>query len=90
MPTKSNRFSAIAAGAREKTNAKLADELSSLTPITKDKLQAMLPEKGDKEQFARLMAVVNDATTHNEKVAAFRKNVTTFASVAIKVLKTVS
>jgi hypothetical protein len=81
-----NRFERIAESAREKTNAELAEELAKLTPLTQDKLASLLPRKADKENMARLMAIVTASTNQNQKVAALRDNIDDLGGVVLKVL----
>lgn len=88
MPSNANPFEEAAAKARKETNEALSEELAAITPIRADALAKMLPTQGDKEEFARLMAAVNAATTHNEKVAAIRQNIGNFTKAAVKLLQT--
>jgi len=89
MPSRSNRFTAIARAAAEKTNAMMADDLAKLTPLTADEIARLLPTKQDKEKVAELLAIVSQATSHNQRVAKFKRNVDQFGSVAIKLLRKV-
>lgn len=81
-----NRFEKLAEEARQKTNEQLADELTRVTPLTQEQLDEMLPTKRDKENLARLMAIVQSATSQNEKVAALRDNIDDLGGVAVKIL----
>ena len=82
----SNRFTAIAKAASQKTNQDLATELTNLLPVSEDKLKKMVPTKLEKEQLAELMLLVHGATSHNKKVAALTKNIDKLAGVAIKAI----
>ncbi len=81
-----NRFEQIAESVREKTNAELAEDLAKLTPLTQEKLARMLPTKADKENMARLMAIVTASTSHNQKITALRDNIGDLGGVVLKVL----
>jgi len=81
-----NRFEQIAESVREKTNAELAEDLAKLTPLTQDKLARLLPTKADKENMARLMAIVTGSTNHNQKITALRDNIDDLGGVVLKVL----
>jgi Lon protease-like protein len=81
-----NRFAKIAEQSRQKTNAELADELSRLTPLTEAQLTAMLPTKQDKENLARLMAIVKGSTDQNKKVAQLKSNIDEVGGVVVKLL----
>ena len=82
-----NRFERIAENARKKTNAELAEELSRLTPMTEARLLRMLPTKRDKENLARLMAIVTASTSQNRKIAQLRSNLDELGGVLLKVLR---
>ncbi len=85
-----NRFDKIAEKAREKTNNDLSKELAKHVALTPAELARLLPTKGDKQQFARLMSIVNGQTSQNEKIASLRSNMTKFGSVLLRVLRTVT
>ena len=85
-----NRFSKIAKQSATKTNKQLADELTSVLPITTQEMSKFLPSKGDKEKLAELMAIVDSATDHNKKVAKLLKNIDRLADVTVKVLGAVA
>lgn len=87
MPQKPNRFRKVAEEAARKTNDKLLDDLARLTRLTDAQLSKLLPEKEDKENLAKLLAVVGSATTQNQKVAALRSNFETLGPVVMKVLR---
>lgn len=85
-----NRFSKIATESATKTNEELADLLTGVLPITTQEMDKFLPLKGDKEELAELMAIVDMATTHNRKVAKLLKNIDRLADVTVKVLGAVA
>jgi hypothetical protein len=81
-----NRFMRIAEESRRKTNDELADELARVTPLTQEKLNKLLPTRQDKENLAKLMAIVTSSASQNQKVADLRKNMTKLGGVVVKVL----
>ena len=85
-----NRFEKIAATAREQTNQDLHEQLAEHVEISDDDLANMLPTKGDKENFARLMGIVHDQTSQNQKIAALKGNIDSLGEVLLKVLRRVT
>lgn len=82
-----NRYAAAARKARQLTNKQLATEISALAPISRDKLQEMLPRKRDKETFLALMKVVESETDMDKKIGYLRDNLDTAGKVIIQGLK---
>jgi hypothetical protein len=87
MPSRKDRFKKISAEAREATNASLAGEISSLTRLSEEDIQRLLPRKVDKERFGTLMAIVADSTSNNAKVAALKDNLDDVGQVLMRILK---
>ena len=87
MPSRKDRFKKISAEAREATNASLAGEISSLTRLSEEDIQRLLPRKVDKERFGTLMAIVADSTSNNAKVAALKDNLDDVGQVLVRILK---
>ena len=85
-----NRFEKIAEKAREKTNKDLSEQLAQHVEISDDELAKMLPTKGDKENFARLMGIVHDQTSQNQKIADLKGNIEDLGSVLLRVLRRVT
>lgn len=85
-----NRFDKIAEKAREKTNKELDAELARHVVLTDAELAKLLPTKGDKENFARLMGIVNAQTSQNQKIAALKGNIEKLGSVMLRVMRTVT
>ena len=81
-----NRYRTAAKKARELTNKQLATELSSLTPINREKFQKLMPTKREKEAFIELMKVVEAETKIDEKLAYLSDNLKTAGKIAIKAL----
>jgi hypothetical protein len=87
MPSRRERFERISREAREQTNRALADEISSLTFLTEEEVERILPRKVDKERFGDLMAIVPAHTDDNTKVASLREKLDEVGVVLVKVLK---
>jgi hypothetical protein len=87
MPSRRQRFETISREAREQTNRALADEISSLTFLTEEDVERILPRKIDKEHFGTIMAIVAAHTDDNTKVAALRENLDDVGRVLVRVLK---
>ena len=87
MPSRRERFERISREARESTNRALAGEISSLTFLTEEDVERLLPRKADKERFGTLMAIVTAGTGDNAKVAALRENLDEVGAVLVKILK---
>jgi len=87
MPSRRERFERISREARDQTNRALADELSSLTFLTEEDVDRILPRKVDKEAFGVLMAIVAARTSEDAKVAALRENLDKVGRVLVKVLR---
>lgn len=82
-----NRFAQAAKTAREATNKQLADQITAISTLHRDKLQELLPAKSDKEAFVALMAQVEADTNMDNKLAFLKDNLKTAGSVVFKVLK---
>ena len=87
MPSRKDRFRKISEEAREATNANLAGEISSLTRLSEEDIQRLLPSKVDKERFGTLMAIVADSTSNNAKVASLKENMEDIGHVLVRILK---
>lgn len=72
--------------AAAKTDKKLAGQQAKLTTMSWDQLKQMLPSQVDQNDLDELMRVVNDATNHNERVAALIKNIGQLGGIIAKVL----
>lgn len=69
------------------TNKQLGDELAKLGPLNGSKLDALLPQKSDKEQFAKLMALVEQETSKDQQIAYLSQNMQSVVPVIFQVLK---
>ena len=73
--------------AAQLTNKQLAGELAQLGPLSVAKLDQLLPEKRDKEEFAKLMAVVQSETDKDKQLAYLENNLQTAGGMVLKLLK---
>ena len=87
MSSRRERFEKVSREARESTNRALAQELTSLTFLTEQDVERLLPRKVDKERFGTLMAIVAAETDDNTKVAALKENMDEVGSVLMKILR---
>lgn len=78
--------SAIESGA-QRTDAKLASKISSITRMTDDEVKEYFPAPADAKKLAELLKVVNDATDHNTKIKNMVSNAEEFAGVILTLLK---
>lgn len=76
----------ILATAKTDTDAEFAAKASSLTRLTDDEITSILPSSQDREDFARLMVVVADATKSNEEKAAAISNISGALKIALPLL----
>ena len=82
-----NRFSNAAKQAKDITNKDLATEISGISNFSRDKINALLPSKKDKETFVKLMEQVEADTTMDEKLAYLQNNLKSAGVVALQLLK---
>ena len=82
-----NRFKEAAEKASEITNKQLADELATVSKLSRDSIRKLLPRKTDKEAFVKLMEEVEADTTMDEKVTFLQDNIKSVGNVAITLLK---
>ncbi len=87
MPNDPNPFDDAAATAAAATNAALSGEAARIKPIAQDALNAMLPNLQDQKTLDDLIKTVNQATNHNEQVAALITNIQKFAGVIVTLLR---
>jgi hypothetical protein len=87
MSSRRERFEKVSREARESTNRALAQELTSLTFLTEQEVERLLPRKVDKERFGTLMAIVAAETDDNTKVAALKENLDEVGGVLMKILR---
>lgn len=68
------------------TNAQLADELAKRTPLKTEELNKLLPRKIDKENFNKLLDIVNSSASQQKKLASLKENIEDLGGVVIKLL----
>ncbi|MCX6150084.1 MAG: hypothetical protein NTX22_06140 [Ignavibacteriales bacterium] len=71
--------------ARQKTDQQLAGEITSHTNLTEEEINKIAPAKLDKENLAKLIDIVKDATKSNEEKAQAVKSVDQFVSLLISI-----
>ena len=82
-----NPYSNAARVAAELTNKQLGEEIAKLGPMSNAKLSELLPAKRDKEEFAKLMALVEKETKTDNQLAYLESNLRTAGPVVFKLLK---
>ena len=87
MPSRRERFQRISREAADHTNQVLRGEISSLTVLTEQDVDRVLPRKIDKERFGALMAIVGAGTDDNTKVARLKENFDEVGQVLVRILK---
>jgi hypothetical protein len=89
MPNDSpNRFDRAMDVAADETDQALASEEAKVRTPGWDELRKKLPSPVDQKNLDQLIQIVNDATDHNEKVAALIHNVSALGGTIVKVLST--
>ena len=83
MPRRSFDFS----GSRARTNAELATEIATLTTLSANEIENMLPRRADKLKLAELITIVDSSSAQNKKVKALDDNFAELGGVTIKLLK---
>ncbi len=82
-----NQFTEAAKQSRKATNEALACKIAPLVSFPQRKVERLLPEKRDKEEFIKLMKVVEDETDMDEKLAYLEDHVKTLGKVILQVLR---
>jgi len=82
----SNPFDEAAEAAAADTDAALAKDEAKVRTLSWEELKKKLPNPVDQRNIDQLVAIVNGATEHNEKVAALISNVSTLGGTIVKVL----
>jgi hypothetical protein len=83
------RFKAILDGAAKKTDAELASQISSLTRLKDEEINALAPHPPDKEKLLKLLEIVDSATDENEAAAALQENLAALSGIVVRVVKTI-
>jgi hypothetical protein len=77
---------AIADDAAQKTDDKLAGQISSLTRMTDAEIKALFPKAADAKKLVALMQIVKSAETRNKKISNIVENSEKFAGIVITLL----
>ena len=73
-------------GAAQKTDEKLASQISSLTRMTDEEIKKLFPKASDAKKLVELMGIVKSAESQNNKVNAIVANSEKFAGVVVTLL----
>lgn len=79
-------WSQIAAKAATETDRQLAGDISSLTTMTDSEINELFPAHDDKQRLAKLMEIVNSASSRNEKTKRIADNIEELADVVLKIV----
>jgi hypothetical protein len=77
---------AIIDDAAQKTDDKLAGQISSLTRMTDDEVKDLFPTAADAKRLAELMRIVKSAETRNTKISNIVDNSEKFAGTVLTLL----
>lgn len=77
---------AIIDDAAQKTDDKLAGQISSLTRMTDDEVKDLFPTAADSKRLAELMRIVKSAETRNTKISNIVDNSEKFAGIVLTLL----
>jgi hypothetical protein len=72
---------------REAFAGVFADELNELMGLSQDEIDRITPDGQDLEQYARLIAVVKQASRHNLNQAQLVSNIRDLGTVAVSIAK---
>lgn len=72
--------------AADETDIQLESKISSLTHMNEEDINALFPEKADKEKLVQLMKIVSDSASENEKKVRLVNNIEELAGTAVKLL----
>ena len=77
---------AIIDDAAQKTDDKLAGQISSLTRMTDDEVKDLFPTAADSKRLAELMRIVKSAEARNTKISNIVDNSEKFAGIVLTLL----
>ena len=72
--------------AAEKTDAKLASKISSLTRLTDEEILELFPKPADVKKLKELMQVVKSAEDRNTKITRIVDNAKEFGGIVLTLL----
>lgn len=85
--TTAKELEAAAESAAAQADKKLESEEERLTTPTWESIRNMLPEPQDQAELDRMMAIIQQDTNHNQKVAALVHNINSIAGAVVKVME---
>jgi len=77
---------AILDDAEQKTDEKLAGQISSLTRMTDGEIKELFPEAADAKKLVELMKIVKSAEDRNTKINNITANSEKFAGIVVTLL----
>ncbi|MDP3087660.1 MAG: hypothetical protein Q8M99_05675 [Methylotenera sp.] len=81
-----NNIDQIAQDAGDKTDKKLAKEISSITKMTDDEVKKLFPDPADIKKLASLMEIVKKSGDRNEKINKIVANAEEFGGIIFTLL----
>lgn len=75
------------AAAADRTNERLASQMSSLTRLTDEEIQELFPKPADLKNLTRLMEIVKSAEDDNIRITRLVENVEDLAGTALTLLE---
>ena len=72
--------------AADRTDAKLASRISSVTRFTDDEIKALFPDPADTKKLAKLMKIVQSADNRNRKINKIVANAEEFGGIVLTLL----
>lgn len=90
MPINWERFQSDVDGlveeAGDRTDAKLASQISSITRLTDEEIKKLFPDPADVKKLAELMEIVKKAGDRNDKVNRIVANIENFGGIVLTLL----
>ncbi len=83
-----NNLDNILENEAQKTDSQLEQEITSKTSLSKEQLDAICPQPGDKQKLAELIQIVNSAEDTNNKINRITSNTEKFGGIVVNALKT--
>ena len=84
---KANKYADAARKAQQQTDAEYEKVVESLSELSKDKIAKLFPAKPDQDKLDELIALVNSATSKNEKIIKIKDNAQKFGAIVLKLVK---
>ena len=81
-----NDIDGLVDSAGERTDAKLASQISSVTRLTDDEVKKLFPDPADVKKLAELMEIVKKAGDRNDKINKIVANIEDFSGVVLTLL----